>query len=1118
MNARYSPNELACTLGLFPPTEEQSAVIAAPPGPLVVIAGAGAGKTETMAARVVWLIANGYADPSQVLGLTFTRKAAGQLLRRVRSRLARLAGVGLGGTGPVGGAAAEPEGAPVISTYHAFAGSLLRDYGLLLPVEPDTRLLSETELWQLAFDVVNGYRGELHTDKTPAAVTSVVLRLWGQLAEHLVDTGQLRDTHVELERLVHALPAGPYQRERGPSQWLLRLLGTQTERAELVPLLDALNERMHAAKVMDFGMQMASAARLAAGFPQVGEDLRGRYRVVLLDEYQDTGHAQRIALSALFGGGVDDGLALTAVGDPIQSIYGWRGASATNLPRFTTDFPRSDGTPAPVLELRTSWRNPPRALRVANAVSAEARRRSVAVHALRPRPDAPPGSVRCALLPDVVAEREWIARHLATHYQRARADGVSPPTAAVLVRRNADAAPIADALRARGVPVEVVGLAGLLSVPEVAEVVAMLRLVADPAAGAAAMRVLTGARWRLGARDIAALWQRARVLGGAVAAGAPTSAVSIASAADPARVDADTVCLADAIADPGPAGSYSAAGYQRITALAAELAVLRAHLGHPLAELVAEVRRVLGVDCEVRAAAGVEAGWAGTEHLDAFADVVAGYAERADGATTPLDASATTSVAGLLAFLDVAETIENGLAPAPLAVAHDRVQVLTVHSAKGLEWQVVAVAHLSGGTFPSTASKSTWLTDAAELPPLLRGDRAAAGALGIPVLDTSDVTNRKQLSDKISEHRRQLDQRRVDEERRLLYVAITRAEDTLLVSGHHWGATGIKPRGPSDFLVEIKDVIDGSSAAGDPCGTVEHWAPTPADGERNPLRDNVVEAVWPADPLAVRRRDVERGAVLVSQALAAEPGAPCADIDGWAADVDALLAERARSTEPPTGELPGQLSVSSLVGLARDPAGAAQRLRHRLPSRPDSHALLGNVFHAWVQKFYGAECLFDLADLPGAADSDVGDTAELAALQASFAESPWAARTPVAVEVPFEMPIGDTLVRGRIDAVFVDPDGGATVVDWKTGEPPHGPEALRQAAVQLAVYRMAWAALAGVPESTVRTAFYYVRARTTVVPDELPSAAEVAGLLIDPGGAPGDPRRPSIGEAVPVVT
>lgn len=1097
MTARYSPAELACALGLFPPTGEQSAVIAAPPGPLVVIAGAGAGKTETMAARVVWLIANGYAEPGQVLGLTFTRKAAGQLLRRVRSRLARLAGVGLAVPRPAGAAAAEPDGAPVVSTYHAFAGSLLRDYGPLLPVEPDTRLLGETELWQLAFDVVNKYPGSLRTDKTPAAVTSMVLRLWGQLAEHLVDTGQLRDTHLELERLIHALPAGPHQRDRGPSQWLLRLLATQTERAELVPLLDALNARMRAAKVMDFGMQMASAARLAAGFPQVGEDLRGRYRVVLLDEYQDTGHAQRIALSALFGGGVDDGLALTAVGDPIQSIYGWRGASATNLPRFATDFPRSDGTPAPMCELRTSWRNPPRALRVANAVSAQARRRSVAVHALRPRPDAPPGTVRCALLPDVVAEREWIAEHLDAHYRRARADGVAPPTAAVLVRRNADAAPVADALRARGIPVEVVGLAGLLSVPEVAEVVAMLRLVADPTAGAAAMRVLTGARWRLGARDIAALWQRARALGGDGRPAGPSSAEAIATAAGG---DADTACLADTIADPGAAVAYSAAGYRRITALGAELSALRAHLGHPLADLVAEVRRVLGIDCEVRAAAGAGAEWSGTEHLDAFADVVAGYAERGDAARSA-DGSAAASVTGLLAFLDAAEAVENGLAPASLAVARDRVQVLTVHSAKGLEWQVVAVAHLSGGTFPSTASKSTWLTDAAELPPLLRGDRSQAGALGIPVLDTSDVTNRKQLSDKISEHRRRLEQRRVDEERRLLYVAITRAEDVLLVSGHHWAATGIKPRGPSEFLCEIKDVIDASAAAGDACGVVEHWAPAPAEGERNPLRNKVIEAHWPPDPLATRRNDVERGAALVAKAMTAGETGACPDVDGWAADVDALLAERARLTQPPPAALPGQLSVSSLVSLARDPAGAALRLRYRLPSRPDPHALLGNAFHAWVQKFYGAECLFDLDDLPGAADSDVGDTAELAALQAAFTESTWAARTPIAVEVPFEMPIGDALVRGRIDAVFADPDGGATVVDWKTGEPPRGPEAMRQAAVQLAVYRLAWATLAGVPESSVRTAFYYVRTRTTVIPAELPSTAEVAALLVDPDGA-----------------
>lgn len=461
----------------------------------------------------------------------------------------------------------------------------------------------------------------------------------------------------------------------------------------------------------------------------------------------------------------------------------------------------------------------------------------------------------------------------------------------------------------------------------------------------------------------------------------------------------------------------------------------------------------------------------------------------------------------------VAEVVENGLPPAELTVACDRVQVLTVHAAKGLEWQVVAVAHLSRGVFPSTVSRSSWLTDPAELPPLLRGDRASAGAHGIPVLDTSAVADRKQLSDKISEHRRLLDRRRVDEERRLLYVAVTRAEDTLLVSGHHWGPTGTKPRGPSEFLCELKDIIDRSAAAGDPCGVVEQWASAPAGDERNPLCDNAIEAVWPADPLAARRGDVERGAALVAAAMSADLPGSTTDIDHpprpgdapWSTDVDALLAERAHAARgAPARGLPNHLSVSSLVELVGDPVGARQRLMCRLPKRPDPHAWLGDAFHAWVQQFYGAELLFDLGDLPGAADREVGDPEELAALQRAFTASSWAARTPAAVEVPFEMPIGDTVVRGRIDAVFVDPDGGATVVDWKTGKPPHGPAAMRQAAVQLAVYRLAWAALRGCPTSSVRTAFYYVRSGITVVPDELPAPGELAMLLTDCAGRRSD--------------
>ncbi len=1044
----YSPAELAAALGLPEPTEEQAAVIAAPPGPLVVIAGAGAGKTETMAARVVWLVANGYADPGQVLGLTFTRKAAGQLLRRVRSRLARLSGhLGV-----------QFDSVATVSTYHSFAGGLLREFGPLLPVEPDARLLSDTERWQLAYDVVARHPGPLPFDTTPAAVTALVLGLADELCEHLVDTAQLRDSDRELERLVMTLPPGPRQRAT-PNRRLLDMLDTQTQRAALVPLVDALHARMRAERVMDFGAQMSSAARLAENCSQVGEALRARYRVVLLDEYQDTGHAQRVMLSALFGGGHDDSLALTAVGDPIQSIYGWRGASATNLPQFTTDFPCTDGAPAPTCELSTSWRNPPQALDLANAVSAEARRRSVEVHPLRPRPDAAAGAVICALHTDVEAERTWIADRIAQRWS----DGV---TAAVLVRRNADSGPIAEALTARGIPVEVVGLAGLLSINEVAHLVATLRLVADPTAGAAAMAVLTGARWRLGTADIAALWRRAVVLAGARPA--ETVEEIIAAAADP-----DSAALADALADPGPAQNYSAEGYRRITACAAELTRMRASLSRPVPDLVADVRRTLGLDAEVIAAGG------GTENLDRFADIVARYAERAGA-----------DVAGLLAYLDTAAVRENGLAPAETNAAPGRVQILTVHAAKGLEWQIVAVPHLSERIFPSTSKQRSWLNDPSHLPPLLRGDNADLGAHGVPILDTDDVSDRKQLEDVIDAHREQLKQRAVDEERRLLYVALTRTEDTLLISGHHWGAGDSTPRGPSDFLVEIKGAIEATG-----CGEIEHWAPDPADGEPNPLQDSATEAVWPVDPLRTRRDRVQRGADLVTAAMNGELTASTED-----PDVDALLAERAAATAPPQPALPGQLSVSALVELHRDPS-AVRRITRRLPSRPDPHALLGTAFHEWVQRFYGAERLFDLDDLPGEGDTHSADAQALEELQAAFTASVWASRTPVDVEVPFEMAIGDAIVRGRIDAVFAEPDGTVTVVDWKTGEPPadgpDGQEARRHAAVQLAVYRLAWAALAGIPVEQVNAAFHYVRSGRTVTPEVMPGPQELA-LLVAP--------------------
>ncbi len=289
--------ELAAALGQFPPTDEQAAVIEAPLRPTLVVAGAGAGKTETMAARVVWLVANGFVNPEQVLGLTFTRKAAQQLTTRIRRRLAKLAGSPLvRDLDPTGGLRARIlAGEPEVGTYHSYAGRLLGEHGLLLPIEPSATLLSETELWQLAYRVVSAWDGDLDTDRNPASVTECVLALAGELAEHLVEPDDLRVAHTELDKLVHTLPAGPKQRG-GPAKTLLNILDVQQSRIELLPLVERLAQTLRREGALDFGSQMSLAARMARDHPEVGRAERARFRVVLLDEYQDTGHAQRVLL------------------------------------------------------------------------------------------------------------------------------------------------------------------------------------------------------------------------------------------------------------------------------------------------------------------------------------------------------------------------------------------------------------------------------------------------------------------------------------------------------------------------------------------------------------------------------------------------------------------------------------------------------------------------------------------------------------------------------------------------------------------------------------------------------------------------------------------------------
>jgi len=1084
-----SAQAIAAALGQFPPTPEQAAVIESPLQPGLVVAGAGSGKTETMAGRVVWLVANGLVRRDQVLGLTFTRKAAGELAERIHKRLQRLAEFERRGllahlpalhaqgrldpfrtaatdaarrallAGLVADTGAVAPGGddesllqrPTVSTYNSFADAIVREHAVRIGRDGQAAVLSDSAAWLLMRRVVLASEDPRLEERGEAVRTIIdaALRIARDSVDNLVP---LADLAAFPERFADVL-------ER-PSENKRTVVYAEVARAaEKVGALSLLAElageygRQKARLgVIDFSDQVAGALDVVRSHESVAAELRDRYRVVLLDEYQDTSVVQTDLLATLFRG-----TGVMAVGDPHQSIYGWRGASAGNLGDFARAF-AGDGESGR-FALRTSWRNSRRVLTAANAVlSPLAATAPVPVDELLARPGAPDGEVRIAFEDDLDAETDRVAEWFAEVRDRRAGEGL-PTTGAILFRSKKHMVRFADALARRGIPHRILGLGGLLSTPEVVDVVSALRVIADPSAGSALIRLLSGPRWAIGLADLRALAELARRIvrhDHALRPLAPQVAERLRGSAGQ-----DQGSLIDALdfvlrhpADHGWLAGFTPAARERLREAGAVFAGLRRAARLPIPELVRLIELELRLDVELAANEARGPARIASEQLRAFVDELHGF----------LAADETGSLTSLLAWLDHAEKLDE-FAPRTEPPEDDVVQLLTIHGSKGLEWDAVAVVRLVKDELP-TAAKDTkgWLSFGV-LPYEFRGD-----APWLPRLRWSRDDAPTQQALKASLDRFVADQRarQLEEDRRLAYVAVTRARDHLLMTGSSWSGTR-SARDPSVFLVEMAEALG--------------IAPPDPQTDENPYLGERRLLTWPIDPLGARAAAVHAAAAAVRTAQAAERAAPHPELE-------LLLAERAARAADRVRSAPTRIPASRYKDFVADFAGTVAAIARPLPERPYRQTRLGTLFHAWVEHRSGLvgagastdDALWEIDD--EGADATVplsdDDAEALTRLKEAFAATEWAALRPVEVEteIDFTMTGPDDrehVIICKLDAVYRRGDR-IEIVDWKTGRPPATAAEREQRMVQLELYRKAYHAKHGVPMEQIDVALVYVGA------------------------------------------
>lgn len=1060
---------------VYAPTAEQEAIITAPlDTPLLVVAGAGSGKTETMAQRVVWLIANGVVAPSEVLGLTFTRKAAGELADRIRSHLHRLRVTLPARLETLGGenaaraqsildALGDEFARPTVSTYNAFAGTVLAEYGELAGLTAESVIIDDATAWRLAREVVNDSADPrlLELDLEPGPLVEHVLKLARGIRENLVsgeDVAAFAHEFLELRELPYDDRTG----EAKPQPTVTEATAAIEKLPLLVDLAREFQELKRRRGLVEFADQVALALETVRASQTVALSIRGQYRVVLLDEYQDTSVAQTSLLTALF-----TGHGVMAVGDPHQSIYGWRGASSSNLAEFRNAF----GVTHETLSLSTSWRNATTVLNVANTlVQPLVQQSKVAVRRLDAKPGAPAGEITAVFARELHDEASTVAAWLAEHRDAFFAEHGRYPTCAVIMRRRALMGYFSTVLTQARVPNEIVGVGGLLTSPEITDLICTLRCLWRVDAGSELIRLLVGPRWRIGVADLRALRELSFWLGQRDFAfqsltdaerdaqrthEMPSTDVTILEALDVLTTLPD---------DHAALRGFTELGLSRLREAGRVLAGLRARTAN-LRELVRQIESELRLDIELAANETIFQGdgHRARANLDAFYDLVDTFTSVDDEGTLP----------SLLAWLDRAvredAVAEQTVEPSPTAV-----QIITVHGAKGLEWDYVVVPRMVNDEFPSKPqSLRGWFT-AGELPYELRGDAA-----NLPVLPWRGLATKLDFKKRYEGFVAELRDHLAAEERRLIYVAVTRAKRELLLTGSFW-AGQTQPREPSVYLRELADAA-----------LIPAQPDLSAAGEK-PDDAGASRLAWPMDPLGERRSQVSAAASAVRQALVETSDDGEADLEATP-EIRLLLAERDRQLAPQEIPLPERVNASGFKDFVTQPEQIRRRLRRPIPERPYRQAKVGTLFHQWVERRYGTpfgsaetldidEALWadeNIVDEFGAALPEQGTGADqiaqqLAALQQSFEASPWGDRQPAEIEREITVSFAGRRLVCKIDAVYANTNGSYEIVDWKTGAAPQTDEEKRERMLQLELYRHAFAAWKGIDLELVSCALFYV--------------------------------------------